>query len=92
MAVGDYVFDDMQPPPILAKALNYERWGIGDVMQLPAGLLPRINTVLSYYHAMQGYRQSSRATEWAKRNQSAWDMVSWYLAQRMEQKRGDRNQ
>lgn len=91
MAVGDAVWDQTAPPPILAKALNYERWGIGDIMQLPAGVLPMVNTVLSYYHALHGYRHAVKTTDWSKRNPDAWRLVSWYIAQRMERNRGNRD-
>ena len=85
MAVGDYVLDGQKPPPILIKALNYEKWGIGDIMQLPAGLLPKINTALSYYHALTGYMSATGSTAaWTKRYPQAWDAVSWVLEQRME--------
>ena len=85
MAVGDNVFDGQKPPPILYTALNYEKWGIGDIMQLPAGLLPRMNTVLSYYHAVRGYTSAAGNTSgWAKSNPQAWDLVAYIIEQRME--------
>ena len=94
MAVGDYVLDGQKPPPLLIKALNYEKWGIGDIMQLPAGLLPKINTALSYYHALRGYTSAAgRTAIWSKNNPQAWDAVSLVLEQRMERnKRGNSDQ
>jgi hypothetical protein len=92
MAVGDYLFDGEQPPPILLKALNYERWGIGDIMQLPAGLLSRINISLNYYHAISGYLSAKKVTQWTSNNPEAWDIVSWVINQRMERKRGNSDQ
>lgn len=92
MAVGDYVWDQTQPPPLLIKALNYEKWGIGDINSLPAGILSQMNTALNYYHAMSGYRSAPKSSDWSKRNPGSWDLVSWYLAQRMERIRGNRNQ
>ena len=93
MAVGDYLFDKKKPPPELVKALNYEKWGIGDVMRLPAGMLPMFNVCLNYYYAIQGYRNASNKTvEWTKRNPDSWDMVSWVIEQRKERnKHGNRN-
>ena len=92
MAVGDYVFDKKSPPPELARALNYEKWGIGDIMQLPAGLLPMMNTALNYYHALKGYKTATNSTvEWTKRNPEAWEMVSWVISERRERKRGNRD-
>jgi len=91
MAVGDYLFDGGEPPPILLKALNYERWGIGDIMQLPAGLLPRINLALNHYHAINGYLSATKVTQWTNANPQAWDIVSWVISQRMERKRGNRD-
>ena len=85
MAVGDYVLDKQKPPPLLTKALNFEKWGIGDIMQLPAGLLPKMNTALSYYHSLSGYTSAAGNTaEWANRNPGAWELVSYYLERRME--------
>ena len=93
MAVGAYVWDQAKPPPMLVKALNYEKWGVADVMQLPAGLLPQLNTALNFYHAMRGYRGARKSTEWSKSNPDGWNIVSWYLSERMEQRKsGDRNQ
>lgn len=92
MAVGDYLFDGGEPPPLLARALNYERWGVGDVRSLPAGLLPKVNICLNYYHAISSYQSATKTTEWARRNPKAWEFVSWIISQRMERKRGNRNQ
>ena len=92
MAVGDYVLDGQKPPPLLNKALNYEKWGIGDIMQLPAGLLPKMNVALNYYHSLSGYTSAAGKTSaWARNNPKAWELVSYYLEQRMERaKHGNR--
>ena len=92
MAVGDHVIDQRPPPPILSTALSYERWGVGDVMRLPPGMLRQMNIAINYYRTLNAYRSAQKTGEWARRNPQAWDMVSWYLGQRMEQRRGDRNQ
>jgi len=92
MAVGDYVFDKQKPPPELVKALNYEKWGIGDVMQLPAGQLGTMNTALFYYHSLQGYRSAANKTvEWTKKNPQAWEAVSYIIDQRRKRKHGNRD-
>ena len=93
MAVGDFVLDRKAPPPELIKALNYERWGIGDIMQLPAGLLPIMNTCLSYYHSLSGYMSAAGNTSaWASRNPKAWQLASEVIEARMERrKRGNRD-
>jgi hypothetical protein len=92
MAVGDYLFDGGQPPPILTKALNCDKWGIPDIARLPAGLLPEINMTLNYYHAIKGYQKAHKTSEWTKSNPDGWNLVSWIINQRMERKRGNRNQ
>jgi len=92
MAVGDYVLDGQQPPPKLTLALDYEKWGIPDIMRLPAGLLPSVNLCLNYYHALMGYKSASKTTDWANRNPQAWNMASWVISQRMERKRGNSDQ
>ena len=87
MAVGAYVMRDAPPPPELTTALNYRSWGIGDIMTLPAGMLPRMNTVLSYHDAMVSYNRAKsqhQVKEWGKANPQAWNLVSWYLAERMK--------
>jgi hypothetical protein len=91
MAVGDYLFDEQEPPPLLSKALNFERWGISDIRSLPAGLLPRMNMLLNYYHAIRSYQSARKTSEWTKNNPQAWDMVSWVIGQRMERKHGNRD-
>ena len=92
MGVGDYVLDDSPPPPMLKKALNYEKWGIGDLMQLPAGMLPRINTALSYYYAISGYTNAAgRTVAWKRSNSRAWELVSYLLELRLERRNGNRN-
>jgi len=93
MAVGDYVFDGQNPPPLLNKALNYEKWGVGDIMQLPAGLLPKMNVVLNYYYSLNGYISAAGKTSaWSKSNPKAWELVSFVLEKRMERaKHGNRN-
>ena len=92
MAVGAYVFDGATPPPMLNIALNRERWGAGDISQLPAGMLPQMNGALNAYHAMRAYRSTRKTSEWTRSNPQAWEMVSWYLSQRMERNRGNRNE
>jgi len=92
MAVGDYLFSGDEPPPLLQKALNYERWGIGDINRLPAGLLTKVNTVLSYYHAIRSYQSAGKVTTWSKSNPEAWKMVSYIISERMERKRGNRDE
>jgi hypothetical protein len=92
MAVGDYLFDGAKPPPELARALNYEKWGIGDIMRLPAGLLPTMNVCLNYYHAIASYQSAVKTTEWSRKNPQAWNLVSWVIAQRRERKHGNRHQ
>ena len=87
MAVGDFVLDDRPPPVILQKGLNYEKWGIGDIMKLPAGWLTKINTGLSYYHALKGYTLAAGNTAaWTKNHPEAWEMVSTVIEWRLERK------
>lgn len=92
MAVGDFLFDGGSPPPILRKALNYERWGMGDVMNLPAGLLPQINAALNVHNAIKSYQSARKSTTWASDNPDAWNLVSYIISERMERNRGNRNQ
>jgi len=90
MAVGDYVLDGQNPPPFLLKALNYEKWGIGDIMKLPAGMLTQINVSLNCYHALMGYKSAAgRTAVWTKGNPAAWEIVSYILEQRWERINGD---
>ena len=91
MAVGDHVFDGHEPPPLLVKALNYQRWGIGDINRLAPGLLAKINTCLNYYNAISGYRSAKKVTSWAQNNPQAHGLVTWYISQR-KVKHGNSNQ
>lgn len=85
MAVAAYVLDDEPPPPELRRALNYRAWGVADVMNLPAGLLPKMNTALTYYNALSGYKSAAaqrKAADFAKNNPPAWDLVTRILSER----------
>jgi hypothetical protein len=89
MGVAAYVWDDEPPPPELSRALNYRSWGVADVMMLPAGMLPRMNTALSYYDAIQASKSAgNKLTEWANSNPQAWDLVTRVMKWRKEQKAG----
>ena len=57
------MFDKTQPPPELARALNYQAWGVGDIMNLPAGWLLRMNIVLNYYRAFTGYLNAAASNQ-----------------------------
>jgi len=85
MDVAAYVFDNTPPPPELKRALNYKAWGVVDIMNLPAGLLSRMNIALSYHRALSGYRQANaqhKTVEFTKNNPKEWEMVSEILAKR----------
>ena len=78
---------DGSPPPELSRALNYKSWGVADVMRLPAGLLPRMNVTLNYYHALAGYKNAqsqNKTNDWIKANPKQWDMVSRIIKMRLE--------
>jgi len=85
MVVAAHVFDGEPPPPELSRALNYQAWGVVDIMTLPAGMLRKMNTALSYYRAFTGYKQAvaqHKTVEYTRNNPDAWDMVSKVLAMR----------
>lgn len=85
MAVAAHVLDREPPPPELKRALNYRSWGVADVMTLPAGLLPRMNTVLAYYQALAGYSRAAgqkNAAEWANANPDEWEIVTRIISER----------
>ena len=83
------MFDDDQCPPILSRALNYRSWGVSDVMQLPAGMLPQMNISLNVYDALAGYKRAGAQTkvgEWSKKNPQQWELVTSILKERMKAK------
>ena len=83
MSVAAYVLDKEPPPHELIRALNYQSWGVVDVMNLPAGLLPRMNVALNYHRALSGYVQAAKmnkSVDFTKSNPQDWDMVSRVLA------------
>jgi hypothetical protein len=89
MAVAGYVLDDDQPPPELTRALNYRSWGVADVMMLPAGMLPRMNTSLAYYNALVSYRSAPfPKNPWIEKNPDDWDLVTRVLNWRIEEHKG----
>lgn len=89
-AVSDHAFDGEKIPPELQQALNYRAWGVGNIMTLPAGLLPRMNVSLNVYRAIQGYRSAgNKSVEWTRRNPQQWEIVSALIADRKRGKHGD---
>ena len=89
MAVAGYVLDDDQPPPVLTRALNYRSWGVADVMMLPAGLLPRMNTALAYYDALASYLSAGmEKVPWIEKNPDSWDLVTRVLNWRKMEHKG----
>lgn len=85
MQVAAFVLDKTPPPPELSRALNYRAWGVVDIMNLPAGLLRKMNLSLRYYQALEGYQSAAKShssVEWSKKNPQDWEVVSWVLAER----------
>ena len=83
MAVAGHVMDGDPPPPELTRALNYRSWGVADVMNLPAGLLPRMNTVIAYHNALSGYKSAGlKKVPWIEKNPQAWDLVTRIMNER----------
>ena len=77
--------DDSPIPLELNRALIYKSWGSGDVFQLPAGMIKKMNVALNYYNSLQGWKHAStqvKTTEWIKKNPDAWEIVSWVISQR----------
>lgn len=87
MAVAAYAWDGEPPPPELSRALNYRAWGVSDVMQLPAGLLPRMNTSIACYNALSSYKSAGIAKlPWIEKNPQAWDIVTRVMNMRKQQR------
>lgn len=83
MAAAAVVFDKATPPPELSEAWLYQRWGLGNVLELPAGRIQKINAVLNVYNACNAYQSAGgRSVEWTKRNPAAWNLVSALIADR----------
>jgi hypothetical protein len=85
MEVAAYVFDDEPPPPELSRALNYQSWGVVDIMNLPAGLLAKMNLCLNYYRALRMYKEAAASTgtvEFTKQHPHEWDLVTRVLNMR----------
>ena len=83
--VAEYVLDDAPIPLELNRALTYKSWGGGDVFQLPAGLIRKMNISLNYYNSLQGWKRAAIQTktdDWIKQNPDAWNLASWVIAQR----------
>ena len=83
------MFDQQPPPYELARALNYQSWGVVDVMNLPAGLLSKMNLALSYYRAISGYRQAAagnKTVQFTKDHPREWELVSRVIAERKKGK------
>ncbi len=87
-AVSAHCFDGEPAPPELSAALTYQRWGVGDVMALQAGVLPRVNVCLNVYTSVRGYLSTGGKTvEWTRHNPDAWRIVSTLIMARKETRR-----
>ena len=92
MGVAAHVFDGNPPPPELKRALNYQSWGAVDIMNLPAGLLGKMNIALSYYRAISAYKQANaqhKTVDFTKNNPRDWEMVSWVITERKRAANGN---
>ena len=79
--------DDAPIPKELNRALIYKSWGAGDVFQLPAGLMKKMNISLNVYNALQKYSRAAKqmkATDMSKEDPEAWNMVTWIIKRRRE--------
>ena len=82
-AVAGFVLDEDPIPPPLQQALNYKAWGVGDIMALPAGLLPQMNVALNYYYPLIKYhRNQGPLTAWIEKNPADWEVVTRVLKER----------
>lgn len=85
--VAAHVLDEAPPPLELQRALNYQAWGVGDIMNLPAGMLTKMNLALNYHRALVGYKRAAKGhqtVEFSKKNPQEWELVTWVLAKRKE--------
>lgn len=77
--------DDAPIPHELARALTYKTWGVGDVFNLPAGLVRKMNVAINTYNALQSSVNAARqtkVTQFAKTNPDAWDLYTRIISAR----------
>ena len=83
MAAAAAAFDSASPPPELSRAWEFQRWGIGNIMDLPAGLLQHITAALNVYEAVSSYQRAAGNTvKWTTDNPKAWQLVSYIIGER----------
>jgi hypothetical protein len=83
MAVAGHVFDGEPAPPWLARAWDYQTFGI-NVLDLPAGELQACRLAQNAHRAMSGYKHAAGKTvPWSKANPEAWAFVASVLEERL---------
>lgn len=87
-----HVFDKQPPPPVLSKAWDYQAYGV-NVLDLPAGELPRLRLANNAHRALSGYKHAAGKTvPWSKANPEAWEFVASVLEARLNIRKAEREQ
>ena len=83
MEAAAAAFDQAEPPPALKTALQLRRWGDVDIMNMPARLAREMSITTNVYDAVSSYLSAKgNSVDWTNRNPSAWNLVSYLLAER----------
>lgn len=89
MAVADHVLGKDPQPPILARAIEYDTWGV-NVHDLQPGEIRRVTAVLNAYRHLASYKQAAaqqKTAAWTQAHPQSWEFVSRMIAERMRRKR-----
>lgn len=90
MAVAAHVFDKQAAPPALARAWDYQAYGV-NVLELPAGELQITRFANNAHRALSGYKHAAGKTvAWSKANPDAWEFVAGVLEQRLKERKAAR--
>lgn len=83
--------DGEPPPELLRRAWTCKAWSV-DVMRLPAGDLPAMNSALNAYNALDGYTKAGakgEAGKWTEAHPDAYEFVSGVIAERMQRRKAN---
>jgi len=84
---GACILDNAPPPRPLIDVWNTKRWGNKFATgwnDWSAIMLAEMNAAMNYDNAFQSYKSASKKAEWSKSNTAAWEIVSRYIAEKME--------
>ena len=88
IAIAAHVEDGAPRPPEL-EWYQFNEWGgpyPGGWMDWPAAEFARARVARNVYMALSGWRDTKNAVEWANANPTAWELVTYVMTLKDEQR------